>query len=96
MLSGIVVIGTQPCSLEGESSPGSCKCILTSKLVSCRESDITKERIEKILKSGANVILTSKGIDDMSLKVWCCRTSLLHSVDLNRADSMRFGRKCSI
>lgn len=33
-----------------------------------READITKERIEKILKAGANVILTSKGIDDMSLK----------------------------
>lgn len=33
-----------------------------------REGDITKERIEKILKAGANVILTSKGIDDMSLK----------------------------
>lgn len=30
--------------------------------------DITKERIEKILKAGANVILTTKGIDDMSLK----------------------------
>jgi hypothetical protein len=34
-----------------------------------RESDITKERIEKILKSGANVVFTTKGIDDMSLKV---------------------------
>jgi chaperonin GroEL (HSP60 family) len=34
-----------------------------------RESDITKERIEKILKAGANVVLTTKGIDDMSLKV---------------------------
>ncbi|KAF3340891.1 T-complex protein 1 subunit alpha-like protein [Carex littledalei] len=33
-----------------------------------RESDITKERIEKVLKSGANVVLTTKGIDDMSLK----------------------------
>lgn len=30
---------------------------------------ITKERIEKILKAGANVVLTTKGIDDMSLKV---------------------------
>lgn len=29
---------------------------------------MTKERIEKILKTGANVILTSKGIDDMALK----------------------------
>ncbi|KAE8774628.1 T-complex protein 1 subunit alpha [Hordeum vulgare] len=33
-----------------------------------RESDITKERIEKILNAGANVVLTTKGIDDMSLK----------------------------
>lgn len=35
-----------------------------------RESDITCERIRKILQSGANVILTTKGIDDMSLKVF--------------------------
>lgn len=34
-----------------------------------READVTKERIEKILKAGANVVLTTKGIDDMSLKV---------------------------
>jgi hypothetical protein len=33
-----------------------------------RESDITRERIEKILAAGANVVLTTKGIDDMSLK----------------------------
>lgn len=33
-----------------------------------RESDITKERIEKILKAGANVILTTGGIDDLCLK----------------------------
>ncbi|XP_039135764.1 T-complex protein 1 subunit alpha-like [Dioscorea cayenensis subsp. rotundata] len=33
-----------------------------------RESDITKERIEKLLKAGANVVLTTKGIYDMSLK----------------------------
>ncbi|XP_019188935.1 PREDICTED: T-complex protein 1 subunit alpha [Ipomoea nil] len=33
-----------------------------------READMTKERIEKLLKAGANVILTSKGIDDMALK----------------------------
>lgn len=34
----------------------------------CREADMTKERIEKILKAGANVVLTTKGIDDMALK----------------------------
>lgn len=33
---------------------------------------MTKERIEKLLKAGANVILTTKGIDDMSLKVRLC------------------------
>ncbi|XP_047334472.1 T-complex protein 1 subunit alpha [Impatiens glandulifera] len=33
-----------------------------------REFDTTKERIEKLLKAGANVVLTTKGIDDMSLK----------------------------
>jgi len=33
-----------------------------------RESDIIKERIELILKAGANVILTTKGIDALCLK----------------------------
>eukprot|EP00891_Asterochloris_glomerata_P000845 jgi/Astpho2/845/Aster-00693 len=33
-----------------------------------RESDITKERVNKILGTGANVILTTKGIDDLCLK----------------------------
>lgn len=35
---------------------------------SSREYDITKERIEKILGAGANVILTTGGIDDLCLK----------------------------
>ena len=33
-----------------------------------RESDITKERIEKIMAAGANVVLTTGGIDDLCLK----------------------------
>jgi len=33
-----------------------------------RESDIIKERIQLILKAGANVILTTKGIDSLCLK----------------------------
>lgn len=33
-----------------------------------REMDITKERIQKILQTGANVVLTTKGIDDLCLK----------------------------
>lgn len=30
--------------------------------------DITMERIKKVLDAGANVVLTTKGIDDMCLK----------------------------
>jgi len=33
-----------------------------------REMDICKERCEKIIKSGANVVLCSRGIDDFALK----------------------------
>jgi T-complex protein 1 subunit alpha len=33
-----------------------------------READITKERIQKILATGANVVLTTQGIDDLCLK----------------------------
>lgn len=33
-----------------------------------REMDITKERVQKILNAGANVVLTTGGIDDLCLK----------------------------
>ncbi|XP_954880.1 T-complex polypeptide 1, putative [Theileria annulata] len=33
-----------------------------------KEKDITKERVKKILDSGCNVVLSSQGIDDMSMK----------------------------
>jgi T-complex protein 1 subunit alpha len=33
-----------------------------------KEADITKDRIAMLLKAGANVILTTKGIDDMAMK----------------------------
>ncbi|XP_074599156.1 chaperonin containing TCP1 subunit 1 isoform X2 [Brevipalpus obovatus] len=38
------------------------------ELIRKRENDIAKERIDKILKAGANVILTTGGIDDMCAK----------------------------
>jgi len=33
-----------------------------------REMDITKEKIQKILDAGTNVVFTTKGIDDMAMK----------------------------
>ncbi|KAI0017599.1 T-complex protein 1 [Xylariomycetidae sp. FL0641] len=38
--------------------------------IRARESEMVIERIEMILKSGANVVLTTKGIDDMCLKLF--------------------------
>ena len=37
-------------------------------IVFCRETDIAKERVAKLLNAGANVILTTGGIDDLCLK----------------------------
>ncbi|WRT65697.1 T-complex protein 1 subunit alpha [Kwoniella shivajii] len=36
--------------------------------IRARESEITLERVRKILAAGANVVLTTKGIDDLCLK----------------------------
>ena len=53
MQMGVSVVVTDPKKLEE---------------IRQREADITKERIELLLAAGANVILTTKGIDDMALK----------------------------
>lgn len=54
MKLGIEVLITDPEKLEA---------------VRQREADITKERIQKILAAGTNVVLLSGGIDDLCLKV---------------------------
>ncbi|CDM31157.1 hypothetical protein DTO013E5_211 [Penicillium roqueforti] len=41
-----------------------------------RESGIVMERVDMILKSGANVVLTTKGIDDMVLKLFIERGAM--------------------
>lgn len=53
MKMGVQVLITDPEKLEGIRS---------------RELDITKEKIEKILATGVNVVLCSGGIDDLCLK----------------------------
>jgi T-complex protein 1 subunit alpha len=53
MQLGIQVLVTDPAKLEG---------------IRQREADITKEKIGKILAAGANVILTTKAIDDLCQK----------------------------
>lgn len=56
------------CNLMGEFFFKSTSEDNVSVTFSSREYDITKERIEKILGAGANVILTTGGIDDLCLK----------------------------
>lgn len=53
MKMGVQVLITDPEKLDG---------------IRARELDITKERINKILSTGVNVILCSGGIDDLCLK----------------------------
>ena len=53
MHMGVQVLVTDPAELEK---------------IRGREADIIKERIQKLLAAGANVVLTTKGIDDLSLK----------------------------
>lgn len=56
-----------------------------------REMDITKERIEKILASGANVVLTTKGIDDLCLKYFV-EAGVLAVRRVNKEDLKRIAR----
>ena len=53
MKLGVQVLVTDPEKLDG---------------IRQREADITKERIQKILGAGANVVLTTGGIDDLCMK----------------------------
>ena len=57
----------------------------------CREADITKERIQKILATGANVILVSGGIDDLCLKYFV-ETGAMAVRRCKKADLKRIAR----
>lgn len=53
-----------------------------------REMDVTRERVNKIIDAGANVILCSKGIDDFALKYFvergCIAIRRVKKADLRR------------
>jgi T-complex protein 1 subunit alpha len=53
-----------------------------------REMDVTRERVNKIIAAGANVILCSKGIDDFALKYFveanCIAIRRVKKADLRR------------
>eukprot|EP00555_Chaetoceros_dichaeta_P002519 CAMPEP_0198249240 /NCGR_PEP_ID=MMETSP1447-20131203/813_1 /TAXON_ID=420782 /ORGANISM="Chaetoceros dichaeta, Strain CCMP1751" /LENGTH=615 /DNA_ID=CAMNT_0043933815 /DNA_START=39 /DNA_END=1886 /DNA_ORIENTATION=+ len=53
MAMGVQVIVKDPAEIEN---------------IKKREMDITKERINKIIESGARVVLTTKGVDDLCMK----------------------------
>lgn len=56
-----------------------------------KESDITKERIQKIIASGANVILLSGGVDDLCLKYFV-EAGAMAVRRIKKVDLKRIGR----
>mmetsp|Transcript_44268 Transcript_44268/g.51889 ORF Transcript_44268/g.51889 Transcript_44268/m.51889 type:complete len:156 (+) Transcript_44268:258-725(+) len=56
-----------------------------------RETDITKERIHKILDTGVNVVLTTKGVDDFYMKYFV-DVGLLCVRRCNRKDLRRLAK----
>lgn len=56
-----------------------------------KEMNITKERIEKILNTGANVVMTTKGMDDMSIK-YLVEKGVLGVRRVDKADMKRLAR----
>ncbi|CAH0553928.1 unnamed protein product [Brassicogethes aeneus] len=73
MKLGVQVLISDPDKLEG---------------IRNRELDMTKERIEKILATGVNVVLVSGGIDDLCLKYFVEKNAMavrrVKKVDLKR------------
>jgi len=56
-----------------------------------REMDITKERIHKILDTGVNVVLTTKGVDDLCMKYFV-EAGVLCARRCNREDLRRLAK----
>jgi len=56
-----------------------------------REMDITKEKVQRILQSGARVILTTKGIDDLCLKYFV-EAGAIAVRRVSKEDLRRIGR----
>lgn len=63
-----------------------------------READITKERIQKVLASGANVILLSGGVDDLCMKYFVEAGAMavrrVKKIDLKRIARATGGTVC--
>jgi len=83
MLMGVQVLIDDPEKLDG---------------VRQREMDITKERIQKILSSGANVILLSGGVDDLCMKYFVEAGAMavrrVKKIDLKRIARATGGTVC--
>jgi len=58
-----------------------------------REMDITKERIQKVLEAGANVVLTTKGIDDVCMKYFV-EAGAIAVRRVKKEDMKRLARAC--
>jgi len=76
MSLGVQVVVTDPSKLQA---------------IRDREEDIMKERIDLLIKAGANVILTSKGIDDLCLK-WLVQAGAIGVRRVKKDDLRRIAK----
>merc|ERR1712179_751319 len=58
-----------------------------------KENEITKTRIQLLLKAGANVILTAKGIDDSALK-WFVDAGVIAVRRCKKSDLRHIAKAC--
>jgi len=58
-----------------------------------RELDITKERCEKLIKAGANVIICTKGIDEFAIKYFV-EVGALAVRRCDKGDLRRIAKAC--
>jgi len=78
MPMGVQVLVTDPSKLED---------------IRRREGDIIKERIMLLVKAGANVVFTTKGIDDMALKVFV-ENNMIAVRRCKKADLKNIAKAC--
>jgi T-complex protein 1 subunit alpha len=55
--------------------------------------DVLKDRVEKIIKAGANVVITTKGVDDLAAKYFV-ENNILAFRRIDKSDLRRIAKAC--
>jgi T-complex protein 1 subunit alpha len=58
-----------------------------------KEMDVLKDRVEKIIKAGANVVITTKGLDDLAAKYFV-ENNIIAFRRIDKSDLRRIAKAC--